>query len=110
MFGENLRSWLANPFLAALIGIVAGTAIALVNRFGAGFMSPDDDTGAGYGMALGLITAGLFVAAGLLFAYSALAPAAIAPFGIGLVGSLLVVTVLALLPAMRRVRAGDKGR
>lgn len=110
MFGDNLRSWLSNPLVAVILGLAAGSCIAWMNHYGAGFMSPDDSSGAGIGMAMGLYFAGLVIAVGLLFAYRAVAPSAIAPFGISLVGSLLVVTVFAVGPQVRGMRNGDKGR
>lgn len=109
-FGDNLPTMLSSPLVSILLGVLAGTAIALVNRYGVKFMTPDDTTGAGIGMAMGLYTVGLIVAAGLLFAYRTVAPAGFPYFGIALVASLLVVTILALVPAMRALRAGEKGR
>lgn len=110
MLGDNLRTWLSNPLVAVFLGLVAGSCIAWLNRFGAGFMSPDDDAGTGIGIALGTYFIGLLLAVGLLFVYRAVAPSAIGPFGISLVGSLLVFTVLAIAPQLKAMRSGGKGK
>ena len=102
--------WLQNPLIAVVLGLGCGALIAAANRWGAGFMSPDDASGAGIGMALGMYMLGLIVAAGLLFAYRAVAPDAIGAFGVSLVSSILIVTMLALVPVMRDLRTGSKGR
>jgi hypothetical protein len=73
-------------------------------------MTPEDETGAGMGIALGTYMLGFLIAAGLLFGYWALAPEGILFFGVALVGSILIVTVGALIPAMREMRTDDKGR
>jgi hypothetical protein len=101
---------LANPAVAVVLGLVAGTGIALLNGYGARHLTADDPTGAGIGMALGMYMIGLVVAAGLMFAYYAVAPGAIAAFGVTLVVVMLGVTLIRLVPAMREMRAGEKGR
>lgn len=110
VLGDTAHAWFSSPLVAVIVGLACGTTIAMLNRWGAGFMTPEDTTGAGIGMALGVYTLGLLVAAGLMFGYRAIAPQGLPAFGISLVSSILVVTVLALVPAMRELRTGSKGR
>jgi hypothetical protein len=105
-----VREWLSNPLLAAALGLLVGASIARINRFGAEFMTPEDTTGAGFGMALGTILGGLLLAMGTLVGYRVLAPKGIGYFGVALVSSMLIVTVVVLMPAMRETRTGNKGR
>jgi MFS family permease len=110
MLGDTVSTLLSSPLIATTLGLVCGALIALANRYSARFMTPDDASGAGMGVALGTYLVGFLVAAGLLFGYWAVAPEGLLWFGIALVGSILVVTVGALIPAMREMRSGDKGR
>lgn len=73
-------------------------------------MTADDDTGLGMAVTLGLFTAGLIVAVALMFGYRAVAASAIAPFGGALSVSLIVATLLAVMPQVRGMRTGTKGR
>lgn len=110
MFGDNLQALLLGPVIAVVLGLAVGVGLAMLNRFGAGFMTPDDESGAGMALAFGSLMVGVAVTGGLLFAYWAVAPSQIAPFGVSLVASFLVSTVVAVMPQLRGMRTGAKGR
>lgn len=110
MLGDDLRTWLSSPLVAIVLGVLAGSCLAYLNRYGIGFTTPDDESGLGMAVTLGLFTVGLILAVALMFGYNSIAPSAIAPFGSALAGSLIVVTVLSALPQLRATRAGTKRR
>ena len=110
MLGNGISTLFANPFFAVLLGLTVGALISWANRYGAGFMTPDDKTGAGFAAAMGIQMGGMLLACGLVFGYHAVAPDATVQFGVSLVASILVVTVLASLPGMRATGISNRGR
>lgn len=103
-----MRSLFANPLFAILLGIVAGGALSLANRWGAGHMTPEDTTGVGIGLLLVVYTAGLIVAVMAILAYRWLAEPGFAYFAISLVASLLLGTLVVVFLSLRALR--EQGR
>lgn len=91
MLVESVSSLLSLPLVAALIGVLAGAGMALVNGLGIRRMTPDDPYG-GYAKALSVLLGTLVAAVLSMFAYRAIAPKAVQWYGLAMVGSLLVVS------------------
>lgn len=86
---------LANPLLAAVLGVTLGASLLLASRRASKLITPDDPA---IGMAKVLVanTAVMAVAILGLFAYYSFARAALAFFGIALVAGFLVLASVEL--------------
>ncbi len=100
---------LAQPIIAAPLGVAVGVCAVLVSRGASRFVTSDDPT-IGFAKVVVAMIIRLLVVVGMLAAFYFLAPAGLAPFGIALIVGFLGALTYELFTAGRPARAaGDQG-
>jgi uncharacterized membrane protein YedE/YeeE len=93
--GASILAFAAQPFVAAVLGIVLGAALLMLTAAGVRQFTPET-LEIGMARALVLMLLGLVLALAALFLYYRLMPAGLVPFGLGLVAGFIVPAFVAL--------------
>ena len=86
---NSVTSLLAQPFVAAVLGVALGVLMVSLTRYGVTFMKPETPE-LGVARAVALSTLGMFAAFAALLLYFLYARGGLVPFGLGLVAGFMV--------------------
>jgi len=86
---DSVAALFAQPFVAAVLGVVLGVLMISLTRYGITFMNPETPE-LGVARAVALSSLGMIAAFAALLAYYLFAREGLVPFGLGLVAGFMV--------------------